>query len=98
LQTSPIVDQLNSPSISASTVLTQTRDDARSWKGKTLVVDTTTFTDTTRFPVDHPMACIEPWTTQIPMAKTKGPVFEYACHKGKYAMVDILAGTRAAEK
>jgi hypothetical protein len=32
------------------------------------------------------------------MTKTKGPVFEYACHEGNYAMVDILAGARAAEK
>jgi hypothetical protein len=31
---------------------------------------------------------------QIPMAKTEGPVFEYACHEGIYAMLDILAGAR----
>jgi hypothetical protein len=57
-------------------------------------------TDTVRyeFTVDDPTAFTKPWTAQIPMTKTKGPVFEYACHEGNYAMVDILAGARAAEK
>jgi hypothetical protein len=50
------------------------------------------------FTVDDPTAFTKPWTAQIPMTKTKGPVFEYACHEGNYAMVDILAGARAAEK
>ena len=31
------------------------------------------------------------------MRKTKGPIFEYACHEGNYGLVDILAGARAAE-
>jgi len=93
------------------------------WDGNTLVVDTTNFTDKSRFrgsdenlhlterftrvnpntvlyefTVDDPTAFTKPWTAQIPMTKTKGPVFEYACHEGNYAMVDILAGARAAEK
>jgi hypothetical protein len=93
------------------------------WDGNTLVVDTTNFTDQSRFrgadenlhlterfrrvnpntllyefTVDDPTAFTKPWTAQIPMTKTKGPVFEYACHEGNYAMVDILAGARAAEK
>jgi hypothetical protein len=50
------------------------------------------------FTVDDPTAFTQPWTAQIPMTKAKGPVFEYACHEGNYAMVDILAGARAAEK
>jgi hypothetical protein len=29
---------------------------------------------------------------------TKGPVYEYACHEGNYAMEGILAGAREAEK
>jgi hypothetical protein len=32
------------------------------------------------------------------MTRTDGPLFEYACHEGNYAMVDILAGARAKEK
>ena len=49
------------------------------------------------FTVDDPTAFTRPWTAQIPMTKTKGPIFEYACHEGNYAMTDILAGARAAE-
>ena len=92
------------------------------WEGNTLVVDTTNFTDKTRFrgtddklhlierftrvdpdtilyefTVDDPTAFTRPWTAQIPMTRTRGPVFEYACHEGNYAMIDILRGARAEE-
>jgi hypothetical protein len=50
------------------------------------------------FTVDDPTAFTKPWTAQIPVTKTKGPIFEYACHEGNYAMADILSGARAAEK
>ena len=50
------------------------------------------------FTVDDPTAFTKPWTAQIPVTRTKGPIFEYACHEGNYAMMDILAGARAAEK
>jgi len=49
------------------------------------------------FTVDDPTAFTHPWTVQIPVTKAKGPIFEYACHEGNYAMTDILAGARAAE-
>ncbi len=50
------------------------------------------------FTIDDPTAFTKPWTARIPLNKTHGPVYEYACHEGNYAMVDILAGARAAEK
>lgn len=50
------------------------------------------------FTVNDPTAFTKPWTAQIAMTKTKGPIYEYACHEGNYAMTDILAGARAAEK
>ena len=34
----------------------------------------------------------------LPMSKIDGPIFEYACHEGNYAMTSILAGARAQEK
>jgi hypothetical protein len=49
------------------------------------------------FTVDDPTAFSKPWTARIPLNKTPGPVFEYACHEGNYAMTDILAGARASE-
>jgi hypothetical protein len=50
------------------------------------------------FTIDDSTAFIKPWTARIPLNKTNGPVYEYACQEGNYAMVDILAGARAAEK
>ena len=50
------------------------------------------------FTVDDSTAFTKPWSAQILVTKTKGPIFEYACHEGNYAMVDILAGARAADK
>ena len=32
------------------------------------------------------------------MKRTEGPIFEYACNEGNYAMTDMLAGARADEK
>ena len=51
-----------------------------------------------QFTVDDPSTFIRPWTAAIPMARTEGPIFEYAYHEGNYAMAGILAGARAAEK
>jgi hypothetical protein len=51
-----------------------------------------------RFTVDDPETFTKPWTGEVPMRRTKGPIYEYACHEGNYAMVDMLAGARAEEK
>jgi hypothetical protein len=50
------------------------------------------------FTVDDPTAFTKPWTARIPFNKTSERVYEYACHEGNYALTDILAGARAAEK
>jgi hypothetical protein len=50
------------------------------------------------FTIDDPTAFTKPWTARIPLNKTSGTVYEYACHEGNYALADILAGARAAEK
>jgi hypothetical protein len=50
------------------------------------------------FTVDDPTAFSKPWTAEIAVTRTKGSIFEYACHEGNYAMTDILAGARASEK
>jgi hypothetical protein len=49
------------------------------------------------FTVNDPTAFTKPWTAQIPMKRGEGPIFEYACHEGNYAMTDMLAGARAEE-
>ena len=51
-----------------------------------------------RFTIDDPTSFTKPWTGELPLVATPGPIFEYACHEGNQAMVDILAGARAQEK
>jgi len=55
-------------------------------------------TITYEFTVDDPSAFAKPWTAQIPMKRTEGPIIEYACNEGNYAMEGMLAGARADEK
>ncbi|MBS0364134.1 MAG: hypothetical protein JSR98_22405 [Proteobacteria bacterium] len=51
-----------------------------------------------RFEVDDPTVYTQVWKAEMPMTATKGPVYEYACHEGNYALPGILAGARKAEK
>ena len=55
-------------------------------------------TVTYEFTVTDPSAFARPWTAQIPMKRTDGPIIEYACNEGNYAMEGMLAGARADEK
>jgi hypothetical protein len=50
-----------------------------------------------RATIDDPTTFSKSWTLEYPFTQTKGPVFEYACHEGNYAMVDILGGARKEE-
>ena len=113
----------------------QFRGDSRGrWEGQTLVVETTNFTNKTRFQgatgprpparayarsealhvlerftrvdadtiryeftVDDPTTWTRPWSAEIPMMKTEGPLYEYACHEGNYGIRYILEFARAVE-
>ena len=93
------------------------------WEGETLVVESTNFTDKTRFQgssqnmklierftrmaddtiryqftIDDPATWTRPWSAELPMKKTIGPLFEHACHEGNYALANTLSGARAEEK
>jgi hypothetical protein len=93
------------------------------WEGDTLVVDTTNFTDKTRFrgaspnlhvierfkrvdantilyraTIDDPSTFTKQWTLEYPFVATKGPVYEYACQEGNYALTGILRGARKADE
>lgn len=50
------------------------------------------------FTIDDPASFTRPWTAAIPMSKTEGPIFEYACHEGNYGMTNLLSGARAEEQ
>jgi hypothetical protein len=93
------------------------------WEGDTLVVDTTNFTDRTRFrgsdqnlhmiekftrtapdtllyqfTVDDPSAFTAPWSAEIPMTTSDGPMYEFACHEGNQALPNMMKIAREAEK
>lgn len=50
------------------------------------------------FTLEDPDTWTRPWTAVVPMKRTPGPMYEYACHEGNYAMDGILGGARAEER
>ncbi|MBZ5601992.1 MAG: hypothetical protein LAO79_06775 [Acidobacteriia bacterium] len=50
-----------------------------------------------RATVEDPQAYSKPWTLEYPFNASAGPIYEYACHEGNYAMPDILGGARKLE-
>jgi hypothetical protein len=51
-----------------------------------------------RVTIDDPESFVKPWTLEYPFVATAGPIYEYACHEGNYAMPDILGGARRQDK
>ena len=51
-----------------------------------------------QFTIDDPATWTRPWSAEVPMKQTIGPLFEHACHEGNYGLANTLAGARAEEK
>jgi len=51
-----------------------------------------------QFTVEDPATWAKPWTAEIPMTRTPGPVYEWACHEGNNMIVNILQGARVADE
>jgi hypothetical protein len=51
-----------------------------------------------KFTVDDPATWTRPWSAELPMKKTIGPLFEHACHEGNYGLYNTLAGARVEDK
>jgi hypothetical protein len=51
-----------------------------------------------QFTVDDPSVYTRTWRGEMPLNAAQGPVYEYACHEGNYALPGILRGARVAEK
>ena len=49
------------------------------------------------FQVEDPVYYTRPWRAEMSLTSIPGQVYEYACHEGNYALVDIMRGIRAAE-
>jgi hypothetical protein len=47
--------------------------------------------------IDDPTTFVRSWTMEFPFVATSGPIYEYACHEGNYALIDILTGARKAD-
>jgi hypothetical protein len=48
--------------------------------------------------IDDASAFVGSWTIVVPMRKVNGPLYEFACHEGNYALPNILSGARAEER
>jgi hypothetical protein len=53
---------------------------------------------TYRATIEDPTVFVRPWTVELSMDRTTGPIFEVACHEGNYGMFNILSGHRAEER
>jgi hypothetical protein len=51
-----------------------------------------------RFTVDDSTTFTRPFTVELPMGRSDGPIFEYACHEANYGLEGILRGARAEER
>jgi hypothetical protein len=61
-----------------------TRTDADTILYRATIQDSTIFTS--------------PWTVEIPLSPSEGPIFEVACHEGNLGLANILSGHRAEER
>ena len=50
------------------------------------------------YTVTDPTVYTAPYTVMMPLRRTDGPIFEYACHEGNYGLYGILAGARELER
>jgi hypothetical protein len=51
-----------------------------------------------QFEVDNPTAYTQRWKGELTLSRTEGPIYEYACHEGNYALPNMLSGHRASER
>jgi hypothetical protein len=50
-----------------------------------------------RFEVDDPSAFTKRWKGELTFERASGPIYEYACHEGNYALPNVLRGFRTHE-
>ena len=50
------------------------------------------------YTVEDPGTWTRPWTAEMPMQKTRGPIFEHACHEGNFGLYNTLVGARLEEE
>ena len=50
-----------------------------------------------QFEIDDPSAFTSPWKGELTMARASGPVYEYACQEGNYALPNLLNAFRSRQ-
>jgi hypothetical protein len=50
------------------------------------------------FSVEDPLLYTQVWRGELTFEAAKGPVYEYACHEGNYALTGVLSGARAHDE
>jgi hypothetical protein len=50
------------------------------------------------FTVEDPDTWVAPWSGEMDMRRTEGPIYEYACHEGNLGLANILSAARVAER
>ena len=51
-----------------------------------------------KFTIEDPATFTDSISAVVPMTKTSGQLYEYACHEGNYGMLNTLRGARVAEE
>jgi hypothetical protein len=51
-----------------------------------------------RYTLEAPKTYVQPFTVAVPLKRATGPIYEYACHEGNYALHDMLAAGRLEDK
>jgi hypothetical protein len=51
-----------------------------------------------KFTVEDESTWVKPWTAEMLMRATTGPLFEHACHEGNYGLCNTLVGARREEQ
>ena len=47
-----------------------------------------------QFDIDDPTAFTRPWSGELTMTRSRGRIYEYACHEGNYSLANILRAPR----
>jgi hypothetical protein len=50
------------------------------------------------FTIEDDETFASPWTAEFALHASEGPIYEYACHEGNYAMRNVLMGARREEQ
>ena len=51
-----------------------------------------------RFTVDDATTWVTPWTVALPLVRSEGELYEYACHEGNRGLENILSQARSSER